>query len=267
MYENNHDEVVHELEWIYEEEDFKSLNKTNEIHADFHRISEEEFMNLYPHPVFGKSIPITQRNHSESEAFSEPLEQKYVAQIPEQVTKQEKDEQKQCKKKRGRKSLNEGFKTRKDVVLKTLLRKMHRFFWHDFNVTTKYMKIRRDRRVNFFETCLESYIHLKINAEATHDLTFLLGCITNSKEMEKSLHQRTNNRPERIKAQLLKDTSYVYDILYNFTVSKLTKLTKKQEFFTLFTYFSKEIESVQNSDEIKGLKIFNEKWRDDLVNS
>ena len=258
---------MHELEWISEEEDFNSQNKINESHDDFYRISEEEFMSLYPHPVFGKSLPITQRNHFESEAFSEPLEQKYVAQIPEQITKQEKGEPKQCKKKRGRKCLNEEFKTRKDVVLKTLLRKMHRFFWHEFNVTTEFMKIRRDRRVNFFEACLESYINLKINAEATHNLIFLLGCITNSKEMEKSLHLRTNTRPERIKAQLLKDTSDVHDTLNNFAVSKLSKLTKQHEFFTLFTYFSKEIEPSQNPDEIKGLKIFNEKWREDLVNS
>ena len=45
----------------------------------------------------------------------------------------------------------DGLTQRKDVVLKNLLRRIKTFFWKDFKSETRYFKIKRYRRVGYFE--------------------------------------------------------------------------------------------------------------------
>ena len=45
----------------------------------------------------------------------------------------------------------DGLTQRKDVVLKNLLRRIKTFFWKDFKSETRYLKLKRYRRVGYFE--------------------------------------------------------------------------------------------------------------------
>ena len=54
-------------------------------------------------------------------------------------------------KKFGRKPTFIGLTQRKDVVLKTLLRRIKTFFWNDFKDQTKYFKLKKYKRIAHFE--------------------------------------------------------------------------------------------------------------------
>lgn len=55
------------------------------------------------------------------------------------------------RKKIGRKPVFTGLQQRKDVVLKSLLRKIHSFYWKDINHETNYIKQKKKRGVQYFE--------------------------------------------------------------------------------------------------------------------
>ena len=66
------------------------------------------------------------------------------------------------RKKIGRKPVFTGLQQRKDVVLKSLLRKIHSFYWKDINHETNYIKQKKKRGVQYFEEWLKIYIQNKL---------------------------------------------------------------------------------------------------------
>ena len=73
------------------------------------------------------------------------------------------------KKKTGRKPANTGMKKRKDVVLKTVLRKIRNLMRKDFLRHSEYFKIKRDNRLRNLKVLLSDYI-LNVMGEIPTDL-------------------------------------------------------------------------------------------------
>ena len=67
------------------------------------------------------------------------------------------------RKKIGRKPVFTGLQQRKDVVLKSLLRKIHSFYWKDINHETNYIKQKKKRGVQYFEEYLKSIFKISYN--------------------------------------------------------------------------------------------------------
>ena len=47
---------------------------------------------------------------------------------------------------------------RRDVILKSILRDMRKFYKTDFNLVTRYIKKTKGRSEDFMEQCMEEYI-------------------------------------------------------------------------------------------------------------
>ena len=97
------------------------------------------------------------------------------------------------RKRLGRKPVTTGLHQRKDVVLKSLLRSIHSFYWTDLNHETNYIKQKKKIGIEYYEDCLKTYIQSKFNEEPTDNFVLILGSIAFSKDMKKLLQYKSEN--------------------------------------------------------------------------
>ena len=109
------------------------------------------------------------------------------------------------RKKIGRKPDISGLHQRKDIVLKSLLRKIHSFYWRDINNETKYLKNKQKRGVLFYEACLKQYIQSKFNKEPTDDFVLTLGGFACWKEMKRLILNKSSKDITKIEKK-----EYIY---------------------------------------------------------
>ena len=168
------------------------------------------------------------------------------------------------RKKIGRKRLNTGLKQRKDVVLKSLLRKIRHYFWNQLKNTTKYMKQKKRRGIEYYERCLETYIQSELNEDVSRELVFVLGSIASPVDMKELITHKQRTQPEGDQELLkneLRRIDEIYEILYKFSFAKFTSLAKSPEFFKIISNFQHAQESSLKSDEIIGVKILLKAWQ------
>ena len=157
------------------------------------------------------------------------------------------------RKRLGRKLVTTGLHQRKDVVLKSLLRSIHSFYWTDLNNETNYIKQKRKIGIEYYEDCLKTYIQSKFNEESTDNFVLILGSIAFSKDMKNLLQYKSNNASKAYKKiiqQKLKMVNQIKDILYKFSFSRYCKLAKSPEMYKIMTYFysNKERSLIQDEE-------------------
>ena len=106
------------------------------------------------------------------------------------------------RKKIGRKPDISGLHQRKDIVLKSLLRRIHSFYWKDINNETNYLKNKQKRGVLFYEVCLKLYIQSKFNEEPTDDFVLTLGGLACWKEMKKLILNKPSKDITKIEKRI-----------------------------------------------------------------
>jgi hypothetical protein len=137
------------------------------------------------------------------------------------------------------------FSRRKDVIIKTLLRKCRKFFLKDFNVKTNYLKsIKRKFGSSVYKTLLEDYITKVFQIPCTEKLLIFMGSFLYQKDLEDNLDLfvSPNFWPNEI---MLLITS-VHNILYRYSHQKFKNFSKNEEFKFVFTYFEEV-----GTDEVK----------------
>ena len=133
------------------------------------------------------------------------------------------------KKKLGRKPLITGLTQRKDIVLKTLFRRIKTFFWKDFNKETKYKNYESKTRVLFFEKCMKRYIKNVLQEEITGEFGFVFGGFISPRDMKKLVAINPNSIFVQW-SQLSEDwdkIDEIHRILTRFSVKKFSKICKK----------------------------------------
>lgn len=128
---------------------------------------------------------------------------------------------------------------RRDVVFKTIIRDMRKFYIEDFNKCTSYVKRKRYKRKDFYLTCVDEYINVEHIHEASlkngrpiKDFNIYCGALIYPKELEKILTKKSHK----------KTTEEVYESLYKFSLGKMKSLLMKDAIFNLFmTYYNSEI--------------------------
>lgn len=157
-----------------------------------------------------------------------------------------KDSQIQPRSKAGRKPLNTGLKLRKDVVLKTILRKIRTFYWSDFNEITRFKVYKHRKEEDFYETCLKRYITTRLGIECSPEYLFALGSFMSSRDVEKLLATKTSLLytldPNR-RNEMIKGNDEVHETLYKFSFSKYQKLVRNKYFKDLIIGYSNAGES------------------------
>jgi len=142
---------------------------------------------------------------------------------------------------------------RRDVIFKTIIRDMRKFYINDFNECTGYVKRKRYKRKDFYLTCVDEYIECQhIKAASTNgsrhikDFNIYLGALIYPKELEAILHKKPQKRI----------AEEVYDALYKFSLGKMKNLLMKDAIFNLFlTYYNREI---KNGDRLNLNKTMNQ---------
>jgi hypothetical protein len=88
-------------------------------------------------------------------------------------------------KKVGRKPIHTGLSKRKDVVLKSLLRKIKSHYWKEFEAQTQFnqRKNKQDDQRKFFKTCIRIYVSSCALLEDTIEVKTSLGNLLNPKLM------------------------------------------------------------------------------------
>eukprot|EP00347_Sterkiella_histriomuscorum_P001878 403370326 len=129
---------------------------------------------------------------------------------------------------------------RGDVIFKTILRKMRKFYLEQFNQTSKYVKRKRSKNPKFLVECLENYVltHIMVNnsnnlkqhsskSEDIKGLILFLGSMFYPKVMSE------------IYSNLLvrKQIQAFHDCLYSFSLSKLDYLSHWEPYRFLLHHF------------------------------
>ena len=130
------------------------------------------------------------------------------------------------------------FSKRKDVIIKTLLRKWKKFFVKDFNSQTSYLKTaKRKFGSSVYRSTLETYITQVLQIPFTEDMLIFLGVFLYPRDLEDNLDffVSPNFPPLAIKSLMMR----VHEILYQYSHKKFHTFSKNSEFKFLFTYFEK----------------------------
>lgn len=131
------------------------------------------------------------------------------------------------------------FSRRKDVIIKTLLRKCKKYFTKHFNSSTSYLKTeKRKFGSRVYKATLETYITKVLQIPITEDLLIFLGVFLYPKDLEDNmdLFVSPNYSQEKISTLLTK----IHEILYKYSHKKFHLFSKNKEFKLLFTYFEQQ---------------------------
>ena len=136
------------------------------------------------------------------------------------------------------KNPNKMFSRRKDVIIKTLLRKCRKFFLKDFNSKTNYLKTaKRKFGSSVYKSLLEDYINRVFQIPCSRKMLIFLGVFLYQQDLEDNLDlfASPNYSPKDIKTLIMT----VHEILYKYSHQKFYYFSKNEEFKFLFNYFEK----------------------------
>lgn len=164
------------------------------------------------------------------------------------------------KKRPGRRADFTGLNQRKDVVLKSLLRKIKKFFWTHFKHLFKYIQLKKADQPAIFESYLRAYVEVILKQEATPEYVFTFGSFINPKEMKRAINYNFNMDFEFTlqKIERLSRIEEIYDILYRFSISKFKRYAKKKIIRGLINHYIR-VQSEFSQDEKIGLQIILDK--------
>lgn len=151
------------------------------------------------------------------------------------------------------------FSKRKDVIIKTLLRKSKKFFLKDFNSKTSYLRTaKRKFGSSVYRSSLESYITKVLQIPLSEHMLVFLGVFLYQKDLEDNLDLFVGPNYSPLDIKSLATT--VHEILYKYSHKKFHNFSKNKEFKFLFTYFEKFGMDELNSDAlaeeyVRGLEI------------
>lgn len=141
---------------------------------------------------------------------------------------------------------------RRDVVFKTIVRDMRKYFIEDFNKMTSYVKKKRYNKKDYYLTCIDNYIKNEHfhqvstkNGRNIKDFNIYLGALIYPKEFSNIISKK----------QHLKLIDETYSTLYKFSLSKMKNYLIKDAIFNLFMhYYNKEIVEGDRLDTNKTMK-------------
>ena len=138
------------------------------------------------------------------------------------------------KKKVGRKPANTGMKKRKDVVLKTVLRKIRNLMRKDFLRHSGYFKMKRNNRLRNLKVLLSDYILNVMREIPTDSMIETLGIIICADDYESYLNILSIESSSFLLKELKTE---IKEVLYKFSYSKFLRLLNRSEVVRIFLNF------------------------------
>ena len=142
------------------------------------------------------------------------------------------------------------YNKRKDVILKTILRKCRRVLQEDFNKLTGYFANRKMQGHQFLKDCIQKYHDSLPNKPSHLDLLFYLGAILYPQEMGRGVDCFVDcAKEDRVRQRkfLRAKIQKVHDVLYRYSHEKMDYFVNVPELSYLFIIFYKK--QLENNDE------------------
>ena len=189
---------------------------------------------------------------------SEKFEYKPIPEIEDYMEKEQSNELEVLKEEKNdpdykcketRKS-NFEYNRRKDVILKTILRKWRRELQSDFNCVTQYFQNRKHKGGNFLKECVLKYYDSLPNKPVQLDLVFYLGSMLYPQEMIRGVDFFFEcEKKERVKQRKIVRSKIqkVHDVLYRYCHDKMNFFVSVPELSYLYAIFYKK--EVNNNSE------------------
>mmetsp|Transcript_20481 Transcript_20481/g.23650 ORF Transcript_20481/g.23650 Transcript_20481/m.23650 type:complete len:207 (-) Transcript_20481:103-723(-) len=136
---------------------------------------------------------------------------------------------------------------RRDVILKTVLRKCRKFYQKKFNSHTKFLKNKKKELSSYYKNCIEQFIAECLPFDTNLNLSFHMGALLYPQEMIRSAEKFVfpNGTKSSARKKLVKKKVKVYqdqvdilhDILYKFSREKLERFLAIPELAYIFLYY------------------------------
>jgi hypothetical protein len=143
------------------------------------------------------------------------------------------------------------YNKRKDVILKTILRKCRRILQDQFNELTGYFPNKKMHGPQFFKDCIAKF-HDSIECKPEQlDLLFYLGAMLYPQEMSRGIDCFFEcDSKERVKFRKVHRAKIqkVHDVLYRYSHEKMDYFTSVPELCYLYAMFYKEEVKKQEED-------------------
>lgn len=137
----------------------------------------------------------------------------------------------------GSKKKSKTFSRRKDVIIKTLLRKCRKYYLKDFNKRSNYLKtIKRKFGSSIYKTLLEDYLTKVFKTSSNEHLLIFMGVFLYQKDLEDNLDLFVS--PNYGPAEIKKLINTVHEILYKYSHQKFHYFSKNEEFKYVFLHFA-----------------------------
>ena len=160
------------------------------------------------------------------------------------------------RKKLGRKFEFTGLSQRKDVVLKSLLRKIKKYLWVQLNQFTEFLYLRKSEEKDFYERCLIAFIQNTIQKDVTVDFLFTLGSFLSPDHMKVLIKRKQSKFLKISEYHLnLRKINEVVDLLYKFNLQRFIKFAQRKEVYVIINHFYNFFEDTLRSDEIIGIQL------------
>lgn len=143
------------------------------------------------------------------------------------------------------------YNKRKDVILKTILRKCRRILQDDFNDLTGYFANRKMQGHQFLKDCIQKFHDSIPNKPESLDLLFYLGAILYPQEMIRGVDCFfESEKKERVKQRKFYRAKIqkVHDVLYRYSHEKMDYFVNVPELSYLYSLFYLKSSAHQDED-------------------
>jgi hypothetical protein len=137
-----------------------------------------------------------------------------------------------AKRSAGRKPENLGLMQRKDVVLKTILRKIRTWFWKDFTSVADFKSVKDNKNEVIYSEWLKKYSSEKFSSNQSETFMFYLSSLMSSKNTEQQVsleHGLFYEAEEKKRSRKLNRVREVHGLLYKFSYTKLKNLLQNKD--------------------------------------
>jgi hypothetical protein len=132
----------------------------------------------------------------------------------------------------GRKPENLGLIQRKDVVLKTILRKIRNWLWKDFTSFADFKSMNDNNNQVIYSERLKKYSSEKFSSNQSETFLFYLSSLMSSKNTEQQVsleHGLFYEAEEKRRSKKVDRVREVHGLLYKFSYTKLKNLLKNKD--------------------------------------
>ena len=156
------------------------------------------------------------------------------------------------------------FSRRKDVIIKTLLRKCRKFYIKDFNSKMNYMKQKRKQTNKIYVTLLRNYLNSVLNVNNDDKVAVFLGAYLYQQDLEENMDLICS--PNLLSAEVKDTSDKIYEILYKYSHHKFRVFAKNSEFLPIFMHFYNHgSDALRNDPEYQaGLEIIKDQIQSSL---